>query len=44
MADAVLARWFTPAEIRRLPFAFDHREIVLEQLAKDRRRSRARKS
>jgi 8-oxo-dGTP diphosphatase len=38
--DAAEARWFTPAELRRLPFAFDHREIVLEQLAADHRRRR----
>jgi 8-oxo-dGTP diphosphatase len=36
--DAAEARWFTPADLRRLPFAFDHREIVMEQLAADRRR------
>jgi 8-oxo-dGTP diphosphatase len=40
--DAADARWFTPAEIRRLRFAFDHREIVLEQLAHDRAKRRAR--
>jgi 8-oxo-dGTP diphosphatase len=42
--DAADARWFTPAEIRRLRFAFDHREIVLEQLARDlaRRRSKTK--
>ena len=34
--DAADARWFTPREIARLKFAFDHREIVLEQLARDR--------
>lgn len=38
--DAADARWFTPAEIRRLRFAFDHREIVLEQLTRDRRERR----
>jgi 8-oxo-dGTP diphosphatase len=38
--DAAEARWFTPAELHRLPFAFDHREIVMEQLAADRRRRR----
>ncbi len=37
--DAAEARWFTPREIRRLAFAFDHRAIVLEQLANDRRRA-----
>ena len=40
--DAADARWFTPAEIRRLKFAFDHREIVMEQLARDRSARRAR--
>jgi 8-oxo-dGTP diphosphatase len=40
--DAADARWFTPAEIRRLKFAFDHREIVLEQLARDPSTGRAR--
>lgn len=39
--DAADARWFAPEEIRRLRFAFDHREIVLEQLARDRARGRA---
>ncbi|HEY3202373.1 MAG TPA: NUDIX hydrolase, partial [Thermoanaerobaculia bacterium] len=38
--DAAEARWLTPREIRRIPFAFDHREIVTEQLAKDRHRRR----
>jgi len=44
--DAADARWFTPREIRRTPFAFDHRAIVLEQLARDRasrRRTRRRR-
>jgi 8-oxo-dGTP diphosphatase len=36
--DAAEARWFTPQEIRRTLFAFDHREIVMEQLARDRKR------
>jgi 8-oxo-dGTP diphosphatase len=44
--DARDARWFTERELRRLRFAFDHRAIVLEQLARDRasarRRNRAR--
>jgi 8-oxo-dGTP diphosphatase len=40
--DAADARWFTPAEIRRLKFAFDHREIVLEQLGRDHATRRAR--
>ena len=34
--DAADARWFTPREIARLKFAFDHLEIVREQLARDR--------
>lgn len=38
--DAAEARWFTPREIAKLPFAFDHREIVLEQLARDRKKRR----
>jgi 8-oxo-dGTP diphosphatase len=38
--DAAEARWFAPAELRRLPFAFDHREIVMEQLAADRLRKK----
>ncbi|HTR01889.1 MAG TPA: NUDIX hydrolase [Thermoanaerobaculia bacterium] len=44
--DAADARWFTPREIRRTRFAFDHRAIVLEQLARDRanrRRTRRRR-
>ncbi len=36
--DAAQARWFTSREIRKLAFAFDHREIVMEQLDKGRRR------
>jgi len=36
--DAADARWFTPRELRRLRFAFDHREIVREQLKQDRRK------
>ena len=40
--DAADARWFTPAEIRRLRFAFDHRTIVLEQLARDRGKRRSK--
>lgn len=36
--DAAEARWFTPAELANLDLAFDHREIVDEQLA---RRGRA---
>jgi 8-oxo-dGTP diphosphatase len=38
--DAADARWFTPRELRRLRYAFDHRQIVMEQLARDRRRRR----
>jgi 8-oxo-dGTP diphosphatase len=38
--DAADARWFSPRDLRRVAFAFDHREIVMEQLAKDRRRAR----
>ena len=41
--DAAEARWFTPAEIRKLAFAFDHRDIVMEHLARDRRRSQTRR-
>jgi 8-oxo-dGTP diphosphatase len=38
--DAAEARWFTRAELARLPFAFDHAKIVREQLARrDRRRA-----
>jgi 8-oxo-dGTP diphosphatase len=36
--DAAEARWFTPRELAKIRFAFDHREIVLEQLARDRKR------
>lgn len=38
--DAADARWFTPRELRKLRFAFDHRQIVMEQLTRDRRRKR----
>ena len=38
--DAADARWFTPRELGRLKFAFDHRKIVREQLARDRRKRR----
>ena len=38
--DAAEARWFTEAQARLQSFAFDHREIVLEQLARDRRSRR----
>jgi 8-oxo-dGTP diphosphatase len=34
--DAAEARWFTRAELARLPFAFDHGKIVREQLARRR--------
>lgn len=40
--DAADARWFTPREIAKLRFAFDHKKIVNEQLAIDRRRRRRR--
>lgn len=39
--DAAEARWFTPAEIRTLPFAFDHGEIVKGLLRDKPRRSSA---
>jgi len=35
--DASDARWFTPAELTKLDLAFDHAEIVREQLARRRR-------
>ncbi len=38
--DAADARWFSPRKLRKVAFAFDHRDIVMEQLAKDRRRAR----
>ncbi len=41
--DAAEARWFDERELRRVPFAFDHRQIVLEQLAVDRRSRKARR-
>jgi 8-oxo-dGTP diphosphatase len=34
--DAAEARWFRPSEIGALRFAFDHREIIREQLARRR--------
>jgi 8-oxo-dGTP diphosphatase len=37
--DAADARWFTPRELQKVQFAFDHRAIVMEHLAKDRRRA-----
>jgi 8-oxo-dGTP diphosphatase len=43
--DAAEARWFTRAELARLPFAFDHGKIVREQLnRRDRRRAPDRPS
>ena len=45
--DAAEARFFTRAELARLPFAFDHKKIVSDQLARRRaagRRSRARRA
>jgi 8-oxo-dGTP diphosphatase len=39
--DAAEARWFSPRDLSKLAFAFDHREIVLEQLARDRARRRS---
>ena len=41
--DAAEARWFTPRELRKTAFAFDHREIVMEQLARDRAGKRRRR-
>jgi len=38
--DAAEARWFTPRELAKVEFAFDHREVVFEQLARDRKRRR----
>lgn len=38
--DAADAQWFTPSELVRLDLAFDHGEIVREQLA-HRRRARS---
>ena len=38
--DAAEARWFDERELRRTKFAFDHGEIVREQLAKDRKARR----
>ena len=42
--DAADARWFTPRELRKLRFAFDHRSIVMEQLKRDRRPTRRRRA
>ena len=41
--DAAEARWFTPRELRKIAFAFDHRQIVMEQLARDRAGKRRRR-
>lgn len=41
--DASEARWFSPAELLRTEMAFDHGEIVREQLAR-RRRARSASS
>jgi 8-oxo-dGTP diphosphatase len=41
--DAADARWFQPRELRKLRFAFDHRAVVFEQLAKDRLKRRRRR-
>ena len=38
--DAAEARWFAERELEGLEFAFDHREIVSEQLARSAPRSR----
>jgi 8-oxo-dGTP diphosphatase len=38
--DAAQARWFSRRELSRLPFAFDHRKIIREQLGRTRRRGR----
>src|SRR5215472_19621 len=40
--DAAEARWFSPKELSRLSFAFDHGKIIREQLG--RRRPRGRRS
>jgi len=32
--DAAEARWFTPTELKKLPYAFDHAKIIREQLAR----------
>jgi 8-oxo-dGTP diphosphatase len=40
--DAADARWFTTRELRKLKFAFDHGQIVREQLARDRRPQKRR--
>jgi 8-oxo-dGTP diphosphatase len=40
--DAAEARWFEPGEVAKIRFAFDHRAIVREQFARDRRKRRPR--
>ena len=40
--DAAEARWFEERELSRTRFAFDHREIVFEQLRQDRKARRVR--
>jgi len=40
--DAADARWFDPSELGRLEFAFDHRQIVKEQLDRSRKAPAAR--
>jgi 8-oxo-dGTP diphosphatase len=32
--DAAEARWFTPRELKKLSYAFDHAKIIREQLAR----------
>jgi 8-oxo-dGTP diphosphatase len=32
--DAAEARWFTPRELKKLSYAFDHAQIIREQLAR----------
>jgi 8-oxo-dGTP diphosphatase len=39
--DAAEARWFTPRELERVEYAFDHAEIVREQMVRTRGRRRA---
>jgi 8-oxo-dGTP diphosphatase len=34
--DAAEARWFSPRELRKLSYAFDHGKIISEQLARRR--------
>jgi 8-oxo-dGTP diphosphatase len=42
--DAAEARWFTPKELRSLPFAFDHRQVANAQLRRRAKRRGAQKS